>query len=292
MVDIFISCNDNDEVDIRHLSQVLENEGLTTWWEGKDSNRTESAFAEKWKIELETCRCIIVVWASGDPFNNTNNTRVLKAAKEGIKRKNLVPISFYPQTPPEGFSHIANVPLNYHWTGKITEDEKYLSFVEIIKKIVKPIRIFMSYRREDSENIADRIYEKLVDYYGKTSVYYDVDSIPLGANFKKHINKNVKKCHVLLSIIGRDWLKILDKDGRRRIDNEDDYVRVEIETALEINIPVIPLLVRRAENPSTDQLPASLKDLADLNSQIIRPQKDFRTDINDLIAGIDAYRSY
>jgi hypothetical protein len=103
--------------------------------------------------------------------------------------------------------------------------------------------IFMSYRRDDSADVAGRIYDRLADKFGRDNVFKDVDSIPLGVNFKTHIEAVVQQCVVELVVIGQDWLDIMDAEGNRRLDDPRDFVRLEIESALARNIPIIPLLV-------------------------------------------------
>lgn len=94
----------------------------------------------------------------------------------------------------------------------------------------------------------------------------DVDAIQPGIDFRKAIYDNVSACSVLLAMIGAEWLEARNATGARRLDNENDYVRLEIATALGRGIPVIPVLVRGARMPKADQLPEDLRDLAYRNS--------------------------
>ena len=149
-------------------------------------------------------------------------------------------------------------------------------------------KIFISYRRSDSEDIAGRIYDRLVRHYSKASLFFDVDTIPFGVDFRKFLASEVHQCQVLIAIIGRDWLNAQDGDGHRRIDNPADWVRIEIESALARDIPVIPLLVRGARLPKAASLPPSLQDLAYRNAATARAGRDFHRDMDVLIAGIDA----
>jgi len=147
--------------------------------------------------------------------------------------------------------------------------------------------IFISYRREDSADVSGRINDRLIQRFGKEAIFTDVDSIPLGVNFRDYIDKQVGKCEILLAVIGRDWLSIAGRDSRPRIEDPSDFVRIEIESALQRNIPVIPLLVRNAAMPAEDDLPASLKELAFRNGTPIRPNPDFHGDMDRLIKGIE-----
>ncbi len=150
-------------------------------------------------------------------------------------------------------------------------------------------RIFISYRREDSADVSGRIRDRLEMKYGKEAVFTDVDSIPLGANFKEHIGLNVGQCKVFLPVIGPLWLTIKDNSGLRRLDSPKDFVKAEIEAALQRNIPVIPLLVQGASMPSAGDLPESINELAFRNSIPVRPDPDFRKDMDRLIKGISHY---
>ena len=94
----------------------------------------------------------------------------------------------------------------------------------------------------------------------------DVDAIEPGRDFRKAIRENVSACHIFLAMIGPEWLNARSADGQRRIDNENDYVRLEIATALRREIPVVPVRVRGAQMPKADQLPEEIRDLAYRNS--------------------------
>ena len=123
-------------------------------------------------------------------------------------------------------------------------------------------RIFICYRREDAAAYAGRIYDALVARYGADGVFLDVDTIPAGTDFTQALDAALENCRAVLAIIGRDWLAVVDPDGRRRLDDPNDYVRREIETALQRNLVVIPLLVHDTTMPTGNELPAGLQRLA------------------------------
>ena len=126
-----------------------------------------------------------------------------------------------------------------------------------------PGGVFISYRREDSRGSAGRIYDRLVRRLGRDAIFFDVDSkIPPGMDFFEILTERVSASHALVAIIGAGWSSSLDRDSRRRIDNPNDPVRIEIETALERGIRVIPVLVDGATMPRPEDLPDSLKKLA------------------------------
>lgn len=120
--------------------------------------------------------------------------------------------------------------------------------------------IFISYRRDDTEGHAGRLYEDLVERFGRQAVFFDVSAIEPGQDFRKAIDANVARCSVLLAMIGPRWLDA--SGGARRIDDAGDFVRLEIASALQRDIPVVPVLVQGAKMPAAAQLPADLADLA------------------------------
>ena len=147
-------------------------------------------------------------------------------------------------------------------------------------------KIFISYRREDSADVTGRIGDRLREHFDEESVFTDVDNIPLGVDFRTHIDDEVKQCDVLLAVIGKDWLSAKNADGELRLNDPADFVRIEIESALRRDIPVIPLLVRGASIPQIDQLPDSIEELAFRNAQKIRPDPDFRNDADRLVSSL------
>lgn len=144
-----------------------------------------------------------------------------------------------------------------------------------------PDSIFLSYRRSDSASDAGRIYDYLERDFGQERIFRDVDSIPLGVNFRKALEHEIERCRVLLIIIGSDWLTASDKEGNQRLLSPNDWVRIEIECALRRGIAVIPILVSGAEMPDKLKLPDSIQTLTDYQATAVRPDPDFRTDMSD-----------
>ena len=148
--------------------------------------------------------------------------------------------------------------------------------------------IFISYRRDDSEGEAGRLYDDLVRAYSDDSVFMDVAGIQPGVDFRKAIDTNVGSCGVLLAIIGPTWATIADSAGNRRLENPDDYVRLEIASALKRNIPVIPVLVHDAHMPALEMLPDDLKDLRYRNSVELTHAR-WNSDVTLLIGALKSY---
>ncbi len=153
---------------------------------------------------------------------------------------------------------------------------------------VAPGTIFISYRRSDSEYVIGRIYDQLTQHFGHDAVFKDVDSIPLGVDFREHLDQALADCRVFIEVIGSTWLNATSNTGKRRLDSPTDHVRIEIEVALKRKIPVIPLLIHGIEIPDPDALPESIRDLAFRNGMPLRPDPDFQRDIERLTASIAA----
>jgi hypothetical protein len=139
-------------------------------------------------------------------------------------------------------------------------------------------RIFISYRREETAYAAGWLFNRLADRFGRDQVFKDVDSIDLGDDFVAVITRAVGSTDVLLALIGDTWLTVSDDHGVRRLDDPDDFVRLEIEAALTRNIRDIPILVDGASMPSDDELPPSLAQLARRQALELSPSRfDFDT---------------
>jgi hypothetical protein len=121
--------------------------------------------------------------------------------------------------------------------------------------------IFISYRREDTAGSAGRIYDRLVERFGRENVFFDRDDIPLGSDFAHVLMERVRACDALVAVIGKQWM-ISDETKRRRLDDPEDFVRIEIEAALDGDVRVIPALVEGAGMPKPTELPETLKKLA------------------------------
>ena len=147
--------------------------------------------------------------------------------------------------------------------------------------------IFISYRREDSEHASDRIYDTLIKRFGETAAFKD-DAIPLGPDFRDVLTDAISQCDVLLAVIGDRWLDIQGPNGLRRLEDENDFVRIEIEVALRSGKTVIPLLVGRRAMPNADDLVPSLQALAYRNGTPIRAGRDFQHDMDRLIQRLDS----
>lgn len=149
-------------------------------------------------------------------------------------------------------------------------------------------QIFLSYRRSDSADVSGRIHEYLVNAFGEEAIFFDViNSIPLGYDFGEFILEAAAQAKAMLVVVGNEWAKAIDSDGNIRLNDPDDWVRLEVEAGLSQPKPyaVIPLFVQDAKLTEAD-LPTSLKPLTRRNGRRIRPEPDFRNDLASLIEGL------
>jgi glycerophosphoryl diester phosphodiesterase len=133
-------------------------------------------------------------------------------------------------------------------------------------------RVFISYRRQDTAWPARQLYDVLVAELGPDRVFKDVDNIEPGDDFVERIQSAVGSCEVLLALIGPQWLTVTDANGVRRLDDPQDFVRLEVETALtRDDVRVIPILVDNAKMPSPQELPSGLARLTRRQAVEINP---------------------
>lgn len=149
--------------------------------------------------------------------------------------------------------------------------------------------IFISYRRADTGYVATMLAEKLVQQFGPNSVFFDIDNIPLGVDFRRHIDTAIARCDILLALVGNSWLNCQHEDGTRRLDDPADFLRLEIEAALRRNIPVIPILTDDATMPAERDLPESLRPFAFRNASELRSGSDLRIHLERLLTGLEVH---
>jgi uncharacterized protein YecT (DUF1311 family) len=149
-------------------------------------------------------------------------------------------------------------------------------------------KIAISYRRSDSQDITGRIFDRLVQQYGRDTVFRDIDSIKPGIDFRTQIAAALATTDVLLVIVGPRWLG-RSKGVESRMESESDPVRVEVEMALKRNIPIIPVLVSGMKMPDVAQLPDTLKDFVYRQAVQVDGGRDFDYHIEGLIRTLDQF---
>lgn len=130
--------------------------------------------------------------------------------------------------------------------------------------------IFISYRRQESTKDARSLYERLRGEFGREGVFIDLEGLDYGVDFVESLGRQLEGCQVLLALIGPHWLTAKDARGHRRIDDENDFVRIEVRTALDRGIRVVPVLVDGAPMPGTADLPEDLQRLVRLQALVLR----------------------
>ncbi len=146
--------------------------------------------------------------------------------------------------------------------------------------------VFLSYRRDDTAEYAQRIYDRLAGKFGPDLVYLDVEDIPLGVDFIEHITEVLEAAAYVLIAIGPRWLLVTDDEGRKRLDDGDDPVRYEIRTALQNKRLVVPMLIDGADMPHKHDLPEEIAPLVRHNGIAIRSDPDFEADVQALMEGL------
>lgn len=148
-------------------------------------------------------------------------------------------------------------------------------------------KLFISYRREDTQYQADRLHAAIRPHVPDPArdIFIDIDNIPLGVNFAAYLDDKVSQCEVLLALIGPNWLEASSPGGQRRLDEPADFVRIEIASALQRGIPVVPVLFDGAPVPHPDQLPEDLKELSLRHGVEIR-RATFEDDAIRLVRGL------
>jgi serine/threonine protein kinase len=156
-------------------------------------------------------------------------------------------------------------------------------------------KIFLSYRREDTKHVAGRIFDRLAQEFGEKEVFFDVDTIPVGVDFRSHVTSSIEDSAVLIALIGDRWANHNWQKRRWWMspfrNKKLDFVEVEIEIALQSSVPIIPVLVDSASMPKESLLPGTIRSLSYLNATQVRSGRDFRTDIERVVELIRELRS-
>jgi hypothetical protein len=150
-------------------------------------------------------------------------------------------------------------------------------------------KIFISYRRGDSASSALGVAQYLAREFGSKNIFIDVD-MSAGANFPATLEKRLAECKVLLALIGPRWLSARDDEGRRRLENPNDWVRLEIARALLRQIPVIPVRIDGAQLPRGTDLPEDIRDLVNSQAAVVTTE-GFRNEMAGLVRDIRAIQN-
>lgn len=158
------------------------------------------------------------------------------------------------------------------------------------------MKIFISYRRKDSGRDIGRIRDRLNTAFGEGTVFRDLEDIPSGVDFRKHLEKETNECKVMLVVIGPQWASITGANGKPRLFEDNDYTRIEVETGLSRltnnEVTVIPVLISNTPMPAQEEIPESIAELTYQNAINIRDDPDFNNDIERLIRDIRSSQGF
>ena len=146
--------------------------------------------------------------------------------------------------------------------------------------------LFISYRRQDSHETVGRIHDHLRQSFDEERIFLDVDRQAAGDDYRIAIGRALDRSDVLLAVIGTRWLALTDREGRRRLDDLEDMVRLELEAAFEKQLRVIPVLIEGASMPAKADMPASLQALCYRTAVSVRPDPDFKSDMERLMVAL------
>lgn len=255
--------------------------------------------------EFAAVDCVVVVWSE----HSVKNEIVLGEAEAARSREALVSVMIGKPRLPIGFRDVWYANLT-DWNGSADTDA-----FQVLRRLVearlqqarsstgprgantrtRPVprstaertpTIFLCYRRDDSQDAAGRLHDRLATTYGAESVFMDIESVPLGVDFVDHVKIEIARCHAVIVMIGRQWLTLETKRGTRRLDDPEDLARIEIAAALRQRVPVIPVLVQNASMPDRDELPDDLRLLTRRNGIALRHDQ-WRESVARLLKELD-----
>jgi hypothetical protein len=278
---VFISyCRRDSAAFAEDLQQVLQDSRFAAFLD-----RAEMEAVGDWQELLNgiIARCDVVVFiVSPEAVKSERSRWEIERAIE--LSKHIVPVIFRPVLEndiPDKLKGLQFLRWNNDlgWSGFRPELVSALR----VSGTAPGAKVFISYRREDSKWPARQMYEALLRYLPHGRVFIDIDSIPPGSDFVEILQRQVKECELVLALIGDEWIGNFDpKTGQRRLDNPNDFVRIEICAALSRGIPVVPVLLDGALMPDEDQLPADMRTLSRKQAEFVA-YRTFDADVDRLI---------
>jgi len=292
VADVFLSYADEDSHVANQIAAGLRLSGIAVSpAHPPQQTRGVKAVAR----ELAAAKCLLVLWSEHSVRNELIKAEAHYARDRGV----IVSAMLSQQHVPTTFRGESCADLT-NWNGYAAGDGfTHLTRLVESRLAARPHAartpghapepsptIFLCYRREDTQDAAGRLHDRLVDAYGPERVFMDIDSVPLGIDFVDHVTEQISRCSAVIVMIGRQWLKLKDKRRRRRLDNDDDLVRIEIAAALKQKVPVIPVLVQDVAMPDPDHLPDNIRSLVRRNGIGLSATR-WRTDVERLIKELD-----
>jgi hypothetical protein len=291
MDELFIAFFVEDSGRGNHIGDELFRHWQTYFWATSDVSYETSR--DEIKERAADAKCVLVLWSTAG-----NQEKWLHEVAEIAKKRGvLVQATLGVFLPPTPFRDVESVSLT-NWRGSEREPE-FLSLTSSISRHVRPSkeplvsearprRIFLCYRREDTQGEAGRLHDRLSAVYGPEWVFMDVDSVPFGVDFVDHIREQLADCAVMIVVIGRSWASTTDRKGRRRLEEREDWVRVEIAEALKRKLPILPVLVQNATMPDAEDLPEDIRVFARRNA-IDMTHRRWQADVEQLLQAINRF---
>ena len=288
MADIFLCYSEKDAGRAKQVGQALQASGWSVWW----PELADDEWSEDDTREINAVKCVVVLWSHP-------STHLAIMADIAVRRNLLVQAILEDVDIPARFRSLPYANLS-GWAGDVQEDG-FRDLTQLIAPhlATKPSgderpdparrrRVFLCYRRQDTQGHTGRLRDRLVTSYGKDAVFMDVDDVPYGVDFVHYIEQTLSTCAVMVVLIGAAWLTSADRKGRRRLDHQDDLVRSEIAAALRGRIPIIPVLVEEGSMPDVDDLPEDIRGLA-RRTTIELTHRRWDSDVQQVIRAIEKF---
>ena len=181
------------------------------------------------------------------------------------------------------------------WWYPDTTDNEVNRFLRSVQHLMRtrgsskggPQGIFISYRRSDTEFAAKALFDECSEKFGKQCVFKDIDSMGTTVDYRERIKEAIADSKVVLVLIGRHWISASDGNGKRRLENKNDPVRLEIEFAFETGVEIIPILCGDVKMPTADNLPKMISRLVNANAFLMRSDSAFERDLSGIVKAID-----
>lgn len=305
MADVFLSYSKDDLPRVRPVIEALEQQGLTVWWDRKIAPGKTYPQVIKEELTAASVVVVVwsegsvdSEWVQIEATQGKRRGILVPLMLDAVEYD--IPLEFSLMEAADltdwdgGSSHheldalLGSVSALLSASREIAPDAEPEEVARHIRERAGPTRrklsevdaraevayepatgktpIFLSYRPSDASAYAGRLYDSLVAHFGGERVAMDIGTIQLGVDFRAAIESALASSSAVIVVIGRSWLADVDEAGKRRLDNPDDFVRMELAAAFEGELPVIPVLVGGARMPSEGELPPDIARLAHLNA--------------------------
>jgi hypothetical protein len=286
---VFIAYARSEGLEIDRLVDRLRSRGISTRWDVEDI-AVGKDWRETLKYLIDGADTIIFIIS---PRSMTSQWCQWEVEYAASRNKRILPVLMKPVNDDVIPPTLAR--LQYLVLTDPNDDRAFNTLVDAIHAGAKyghgakGNSVFVSYRREESAHVAGRIYDHLEGAFGVGNVFFDVEGIPIGSDFRSAIRNALLKSQALVLVMGKQWANRFRSSATWfswRVSRTIDYVRIEIELALDHNVRILPLLIDGAHMPSETDLPAKISQICYYQAAPIRGGLDFRLDIKRVIEAI------